>query len=52
MDEATASLDIEMNWQILVVSDDGIMESGTNDELLARKGKCAAIWNAEQKIST
>ncbi len=38
--------------QILVVSDGRITESGTHDELLERKGKYAAMWNAEQKIST
>lgn len=38
--------------QILVVSNGRIAESGTHDELLARKGKYAAMWNAEQHSST
>lgn len=37
--------------QILVVSGGKIAESGTHDELLAKKGKYAAMWNAEQKLS-
>ena len=37
--------------QILVVSDGKIAEAGTHDELLAKGGKYAAMWNAEQKIS-
>lgn len=37
--------------QILVVSDGKIVEAGTHDELLAKGGKYAAMWNAEQKIS-
>lgn len=37
--------------QILVVEDGRIAESGTHDELLAKNGKYAAMWNAEQKIS-
>lgn len=37
--------------QLLVVSGGKIVESGTHDELLAKKGKYAAMWNAEQKIS-
>lgn len=37
--------------QILVVSDGKIMESGTHTELLAKGGKYAAMWNAEQKLS-
>ena len=38
--------------QILVVADGKIAESGTHEELLAKDGKYAAMWNAEQKIST
>jgi ATP-binding cassette subfamily B protein len=37
--------------QILVVSDGRIAEAGTHDELLAKNGKYAAMWNAEQRIS-
>ena len=37
--------------QILVVFDGKIAEAGTHDELLAKGGKYAAMWNAEQKIS-
>ena len=37
--------------QILVVADGKIAESGTHEELLAKNGKYAAMWNAEQKIS-
>lgn len=37
--------------QILVVADGKIAESGTHEELLARKGKYAVMWNAEQKLS-
>ena len=37
--------------QILVMGDGGIAESGTHEELLAKGGKYAAMWNAEQKIS-
>lgn len=37
--------------QILVVSGGKIAESGTHEELLAKKGKYAAMWNAEQKLS-
>ena len=36
---------------ILVVADGKIAEAGTHDELLAKNGKYAAMWNAEQKIS-
>lgn len=36
--------------QILVVSDGKIAEAGTHDELLAKGGKYAAMWNAEQKF--
>ncbi|MCD7998795.1 MAG: ABC transporter ATP-binding protein/permease [Clostridiales bacterium] len=38
--------------QILVVSDGKIVESGTHEELLKKSGKYAAMWNAEQKLST
>ena len=37
--------------QILVVSGGKIAEVGTHDELLAKGGKYAAMWNAEQKLS-
>ena len=37
--------------QILVVSDGKIAEAGTHDELLAKGGKYAAMWNAEHKLS-
>ncbi len=37
--------------QILVLSGGRITEAGTHDELLAKNGKYAAMWNAEQKIS-
>lgn len=37
--------------QIFVVSDDGIAESGTHDELLTMGGKYVAMWDAEQKLS-
>lgn len=37
--------------QIVVVSDGKIAERGTHEELLARSGKYAAMWNAEQKLS-
>ncbi|OKZ58487.1 MAG: ABC transporter [Clostridiales bacterium 45_37] len=37
--------------QILVVSGGKIAESGTHEELLAKKGKYAAMWNAEQELS-
>ena len=37
--------------QILVVSDGKIAEAGTHDELLAKGGKYADMWNAEQKLS-
>lgn len=35
--------------QILVMGDGQIAESGTHEELLAKGGKYAAMWNAEQK---
>lgn len=38
--------------QILVVSDGMITESGTHGELSGKNGKYAAMWNAEQIIST
>lgn len=37
--------------QILVVVDGKIAEVGTHDELLAKNGKYAAMWNAEQQLS-
>ena len=37
--------------QIIVVSDGQIAESGTHEALLARGGKYAAMWNAEQKLA-
>lgn len=37
--------------QILVVSGGKIAESGTHEELLAKNGKYASMWNAEQKIT-
>lgn len=37
--------------QILVVSEGKIVEAGTHKELLAKGGKYAAMWNAEQKLS-
>ena len=37
--------------QILVVADGKIVEAGTHDELLAKNGKYAAMWNAEQQLS-
>lgn len=36
--------------QILVVSDGGIAEAGTHEELLAKNGKYAAMWDAEQQL--
>ena len=33
------------------LADGQIAESGTHEELLAKGGKYAAMWNAEQKIS-
>ena len=36
--------------QILVVSDGRITEAGTHKELLAKDGKYAAMWNAEQQF--
>lgn len=38
--------------QILVVSNGEIAESGTHEELLKKNGKYAAMWNAEQKLSS
>lgn len=35
--------------RILVVSGGRIAEAGTHEELLAKNGKYAAMWNAEQK---
>lgn len=37
--------------QILVVSGGAVAESGTHEELLEKKGKYAAMWNAEQQLS-
>jgi ABC transporter, permease/ATP-binding protein len=34
-----------------VVSDGRITEAGTHKELLAKDGKYAAMWNAEQQLS-
>ena len=36
--------------QILVVTDGKITEAGTHEALLAKNGKYAAMWNAEQKL--
>lgn len=38
--------------QILVVADGKIAEAGKHEELLKKDGKYAAMWNAEQKISS
>lgn len=38
--------------QILVVNDGRIAETGTHEQLLDRNGKYAAMWNAEQQISS
>lgn len=38
--------------QILVVADGKIAESGTHSRLLEKKGKYAAMWEAEQKLSS
>lgn len=52
MRTASATLSIVKNAdQILVMGDGQIAESGTHEELLAKGGKYAAMWNAEQKIS-
>ena len=51
--DATACAEYDL-WnadQILVVSGGKIAEAGTHDELLAKGGKYAAMWNAEQKLS-
>lgn len=37
--------------QILVVADGKTAEAGTHEELLAKNGKYAAMWNAEQQLS-
>ena len=37
--------------RILVVSGGTIAESGTHEELLAKEGKYAAMWQAEQQLS-
>lgn len=37
--------------QILVVSGGRIVESGSHEELMERKGKYASMWDAEQKLS-
>ena len=37
--------------QILVVADGNIAESGTHEELLAKGGKYASMWAAEQRLS-
>ncbi|HIZ63343.1 MAG TPA: ATP-binding cassette domain-containing protein, partial [Firmicutes bacterium] len=36
--------------KILVVDNGKIAEEGTHDELLAKKGKYANMWEAEQKL--
>lgn len=36
--------------KILVVDGGRIAEEGTHDELLAKNGKYAAMWEAEQKL--
>ncbi|MDF2988657.1 MAG: transporter ATP-binding protein [Eubacterium sp.] len=38
--------------RILVVADGEIVEAGTHEELLKNEGKYAAMWNAEQKLSS
>ena len=38
--------------KILVVSDGKIVESGTHQELLRKNGKYAAMWKAEQQLSS
>ncbi len=38
--------------QILVMADGKIAEAGKHEELLKKDGKYAAMWNAEQKISS
>lgn len=46
------TLSIVKNADLIhVVADGKIAEAGTHDELLAKGGKYAAMWNAEQKIS-
>ncbi|MDD2981733.1 MAG: ATP-binding cassette domain-containing protein, partial [Hespellia sp.] len=37
--------------QIVVISDGKAVESGSHEELLKRRGKYAAMWNAEQQLS-
>lgn len=37
--------------KIIVVSGGKVVESGTHDELLCRKGKYAAMWNAENLLA-
>ncbi|SHJ28590.1 ATP-binding cassette, subfamily B [Hespellia stercorisuis DSM 15480] len=37
--------------QIVVISDGKAVESGNHEELLKRRGKYAAMWNAEQQLS-
>ncbi|MBQ8488296.1 MAG: ABC transporter ATP-binding protein [Pseudobutyrivibrio sp.] len=41
---------IQLADQILVVKDGGIAESGTHDELLAKNGAYAAMWQASSKL--
>lgn len=36
--------------QIIVVSDKTIAETGTHEELLARRGKYFCMWNAEERL--
>ena len=41
---------IQLANQILVVKDGVIAESGTHDELLAKNGAYAAMWQASSKL--
>ena len=38
-------------YKAIGIVDGKITEAGTHDELLAKGGKYAAMWNAEQKLS-
>ena len=42
---------VKMPIRLLVVSDGRITEAGTHKELLAKDGRYAAMWNAEQQLS-